>query len=183
MTSWAPRPASEVVARALSARGQGYYKLGGGAPYTEASPFDADGNPHPGTCDCSGLIAWAAGYRRDAWNTNAIVADALKRRTRFVLVPRMAAVRVGDIIVKPGPDLDHDGRRDYPGHCGIIVGVHADFVRGGPEWWEDLDVAHCSGARQNRIDPTTGKRYGAVRVTDASLWALSGYIIRPLHLT
>lgn len=174
--------AAEVVARALAQRGLGTYKLGGGARFTAPTAFDDDGNQFPDHCDCSGLLAYAAKYRRGSFNTDAIVRDARVTRTRFRLVGRDEAVRPGDFIVKPGPDLDHNGVRDYPGHCGVITAVHADFVRGSEGWWEDLEVTHCSGAKQNTIDPKTGKRYGAVRTTNASIWSHAGYLIRPLHV-
>lgn len=168
---------------ALAQRGLGTYKLGGGAVYTAPNAFDDDRNQFPGFCDCSGLLGYAGRYKRGPYNTDAIVRDATGKRIRFRLVEKDERVRRGDFLVKAGPDKDGDGHRDYPGHCGVITGVLPEFVRGSKDWYEDLEVTHCSGALQNRIDPATGKRYGAVRTTNAAIWKLAGYIIRPLHVT
>lgn len=184
--------AAEFVARALAQRGPvleggvGCYKLGAGARYDAPSCYAPEGNQFPGFCDCSGLLAWAGQWAdpgRGAWNTDSIVDDAIHAQKRFALVAHDVAVRAGDIVVKPGPDLDHDGHRDHPGHCGVVTKVLPEFVRGGHDWWEWLLVTHCSGALQLHLDPATGKPYGAVRETNAAIWALDGYIIRPLHVT
>ncbi|MDQ3153612.1 MAG: hypothetical protein M3R63_18500 [Actinomycetota bacterium] len=179
---FAPIHHDQVADIALAQRGLGTYKLGGGAIYTAPDAFDDAHNQFPGFCDCSGLLAFT-GYRRGPWNTDAIVRDATSLRKRFRLVAPGEAVRRGDFLVKAGPDKDGDGRRDYPGHCGVITGVLPEFVRGSKDWYEDLEVTHCSGALQNRIDPATGKRYGAVRTTNAAIWKLAGYIIRPLWVS
>lgn len=176
--------AAEFVARALAQRGIGTYKLGAGARWSAHTAFADESNQFPGHCDCSGLLAYAGKWAdpgRGQWNTDAIVADALHAHTRFELATGL--VRPGDIIVKPGPDLDHDGVRDRPGHCGVITKVGTDFVRGVKGWWEHLEVTHCSGALQLHIDPSTMKPFGAVRTTNAAIWALNGYIIRPRHVT
>lgn len=178
-----PLRADEVADLALAQRGLGTYRLGGGAIYTAADAFAADGNQFPGHCDCSGLLAYCARYRRGKYNTDAIVADATLSRRRFRLVDRGEAVRRGDLIVKPGPDRDGDGHRDAPGHCGVVTRVLPEFVRGSRDWYEDLEITHCGGSLQDRIDPSTGARYGAVRTTSAAIWRLSGYLIRPLHVT
>jgi len=186
-----PLTASEFVERALSQRGVvtshgvGTYHLDGGAEWQAESCYSDAHNLAPGQCDCSGFLAWAGNWAdpgRGPWNTNAIVDDARKARTHFALVPHTEEVKAGHIIVKAGPDLDHDGKRDHPGHCGIITSVIPGFRRGVSGWWEHLLVTHCSGARQLHIDPSTGKCYGAVRTTDASLWGFDGYIIAPLHV-
>jgi len=177
-----PTTPMEVVNRALRYVGQGYYKLGGGArwdapsPFDGKEPFDRAGNQFPGFCDCSGFTAWAARYRRGYWNTDAITADARARQKRFRLVGKSEAVRPSDFLVYPGPDKDHDGERDSPGHIGVIVEVDPDFaaIRGKAEWWEALKVAHCTPRKQLTL--------GAIKLTDATLWAGKGYIVRPLHL-
>lgn len=181
VASWQPMRSSIAIARALAQRGKGIYKLGGGAYFTAADCYAADGNRFPGFCDCSGFVAYTLGYRRGGWNTDAIYADR-NRGTRFRLVGQHEAVRPSDVIVKPGPDRDGDGQRDFPGHVGIITGVKAGFVRGAADWYKRLEVTHCSGRGQLTIDPTTGKVYGAVRTTDASGWRSSGAIVRPLHI-
>lgn len=178
-----PLAHAELADLALAQRGIGTYKLGGGAVFTAADAFGEERNPFPGHCDCSGLLAFAGRYRRGPWNTDAIVADATGPRKRFRLVTRGEEVRRGDFLVKAGPDKDGDGHRDYPGHCGVITRVLPEFVRGSKDWYEDLEVTHCSGALQNRTDPATGQRYGAVRTTNAAIWKLAGYIIRPLWAT
>lgn len=175
-----PTTPDEVVRRALAWVGKGYYKLGGGAIYTADSPFagkeayDGSRNQFPGFCDCSGFTSWAARYKRGAWNTDAIVADARNRQKRFRVIKRSEPVRPSDFIVYPGPDADGDGERDHPGHIGIIVEVLPDFVRGEPEWWEHLRVAHCTPRKQLTL--------GAVKLSDAALWATKGYLVRPLHV-
>jgi CHAP domain-containing protein len=179
---WVPTTPTEVVLRALRFVGEGYYKLGGGARFTAASPFagdepfDAAGNQFPGFCDCSGFTSWCARYRRGIWNTDAITSDARTRQKRFRLVGKGEPVRPSDFIVYPGPDKDHDGERDSPGHVGIITAVDPDFaaIRGKAEWWEALQVAHCTPRKQLTL--------GAIKLTDATLWAGKGYIVRPLHL-
>lgn len=180
---FAPIAADLVADLALQQRGLGTYKLGGGAVYTADTAFADQGNQYPGHCDCSGLLAYCGRYRRAQYNTDAIVADALGKKRRFRLVGRGEMVRRGDFLVKPGPDRDGDGHRDSPGHCGIVTAVSPDFVRGSKDWYEDLSITHCGGSLQNRIDPTTGARYGAVRTTNAAIWRLNGYLIRPLHVT
>lgn len=186
---------ADVAATALRFEGQGTYKLGGGAPFAEASPFADKGNQFEGTCDCSGFLAYCARYKRGPWNTDAIVADAWKRdrvtgkilgpgpRTRFRPLGADEPLLPGMFLVYPGPDEDHDGRRDHPGHCGIVTRILPGFVRRGPAWWEDLDVTHCSSSGQRKINPRTGKLRGAIRTTDASLWWDKGYLIVPMHLT
>jgi hypothetical protein len=194
--------ADEVVKRALSQCGEltddghtaalagvqvstamvGVYKLGGGARWDQRSCYSTPTNQFPGTCDCSGFLAWSAKYDRGVWNTDAIVDDATNHQGRFAVVHSEIPVRPGDFIVKKGPDLDHDGVRDHPGHCGIVVEVMPEFERGVKGWWEHLRVAHCSGALQLHVDPATDRFYGAVRVTNAAIWALDGYLIRPLHV-
>lgn len=174
----------EVVKRALSAKDTGYYDLGGGARYTEPSPFAVDHNPKPGTCDCSGFLAWSATYdRHDGsngvdWSTNAIIGDAGKHgaHLRFVVVPAESLVRPGDFVVRGGVDENHDGLPDpgTHGHCGVIVEVLPGFDRLKWGWWHNLMIAHCT--------PRHGHP-GAVRVTDAALWWDSGYLIRPRHIT
>lgn len=176
----APTPAAvpvtpaEVVERARRHLGKGVYKLGGGALFTSSSPFGPIGNPFEGTCDCSGFVAWACKYKRGPWNTDAMTHDARVGGAMFRLLGRHELVRPSDVIVYPGPDRDHDGERDAPGHCGIIVQVDEDFRRGQPEWWEDLRVVHCSPRRQAEL--------GALRLSDATLWAARGWIIRPRNL-
>jgi hypothetical protein len=172
-----PQPVApgDVVARALAFVGQGRYELGAGAPFPARTPFAEADNPIPGHCDCSGFVAWCAKYKRGPWNTDGMVKDATRTARRFRLVPREAPVRPGDVIVYPGPDRDHDGERDAPGHCGIVVEVLPGFVRGKAEWWEHLRVAHCSRRHQDAL--------GAIRITDATLWAGRGYLVRPTHYT
>jgi hypothetical protein len=165
---------SEVVSRALSFVGEGIYKLGGGALHTDESPFGFTKNQFPGTCDCSGFTAWCARYKRGPWNTDAMVRDATKGGRRFRLVSRDELVRPADFLVYPGPDRDHDGERDAPGHVGIIVRVLDGFVRGRAEWWEHLEVAHCT--------PRAQRTQGAIKLTDATLWAGRGYIVRATHV-
>lgn len=197
-----PTRPEEVVERALMQRGLGRYQMGGGAPYWEANMFAPKGNQFDDHGDCTALCAYAARYIKGRYNTDALVDDAIERvmvddgnggrylkptgrpgRCRLVrLVGRSELVRAGDLIVKPGPDKNHDGERDHAGHAGVITKVLAAFVRGSKEWWEDLEVTHCSGAGQDRIDPATKARYGAVRTQDASRWWDSGYILRPLHV-
>lgn len=172
----------EVVNRALKYVGQGWYKLGAGALHTSESPFDGKepydraGNQFPGFCDCSGFTSWVARYRRGPWNTDAIVRDARVGGKRFRLVQREEHVRPSDFIVYPGPDKDHDGERDSPGHIGVIVEVAPDFhaIRGKADWWEHLRIAHCT--------PRSQVKLGAIKLTDATLWAGRGWIVRPLHV-
>jgi hypothetical protein len=175
-----PTTPAEVVERALRFVGTGWYKLGAGAIYTADSPFagqeayDGARNQFPGFCDCSGFTAWAARYRRGNWNTDAIVGDARSKQKRFRVIRRDEPVRPSDFIVYPGPDADGDGERDHPGHIGVIVEVLPDFVRGGPEWWESLRVAHSTPRAQVKL--------GAIKLSDATLWATKGYLVRPLHV-
>ena len=178
-----PISADEVADLALAQRGLGTYQLGAGARFTAPNAFADEGNQFPDHCDCSGLLSYCGRYRRGPYNTDAIVADALHIGGRFRLVERDEPVRRGDFIVKPGPDKDGDGHRDAPGHCGIITKVLPEFVRGSRDWYEDLEVTHCGGSLQNRINPETMKRFGAVRTTNAAIWRLSGYLIRPLWVT
>lgn len=198
-----PLSASEFVERALSMRGPvlehgvGTYYLSAGAAWTAANCYADDGhNLKPGCCDCSGFLAWSGKWAdpgRGPWNTDALVDDAIERvhlvptgrpgpRTRVRLVEHDEAVRAGDLLVKPGPDLDHDGVRDRPGHCAVITRVLEGFVRGSLDWYDYLEATHCSGAKQLHVDPATGKPYGAIRTTNAAIWALDGYILRPLHV-
>lgn len=190
VTSWLPQSRDEMVSRAYAQRGLGWYKLGGGAIFTAATAFDAERNQYPNACDCSGLVSFVFRYRRSSWNTDAITKDARYAKTRFRLLAKDEAVVPSDIIVRPGPDQNGDGQRDSPGHVGIVTRVLPGFVRGAPDWWKHLEVTHCSGRLQNTIDtinddpfsPKTGKRYGAVRSTDASVWKSSGYLVRALHV-
>ncbi len=205
---YVPTRPEEVVERALMMRGLGRYQMGGGAPYDQPTVFSPKGNQHDDRADCTALTAWAGRYVKGRYNTDALIDDAIERkmvddgkggrylkptrlgpgelkpgRCRLVrLVGPKEQVRASDLIVKPGPDKNHDGERDHAGHAGVITKVLAAFVRGSPEWWEDLEVTHCSGAGQDRIDPKTGKRYGAVRTQDAARWWDSGYILRLLHV-
>lgn len=190
LTSFVPMTRAEVVARAYAQRGLGWYKLGGGAKFTAPDAFAPDGNQYPNSCDCSGLVAYCLRYRRGSYNTDGITRDALHTKNRFRLIERGEPIVPSDIIVRPGPDENGDGKRDSPGHVGIVTNVLPGFVRGGDEWWKFLEVTHCSGRLQNTIDtlnvdpfsPKTGKRYGAVRSTDASVWKSSGYLVRALHV-
>ena len=174
MTAFQSISANKVVARALQYVGEGYYKLGGGSRPTSASPFDPEGNQFPGFCDCSGFSSWCMEYRRGPWNTDAVVADARVKRSRFRLVKRDEVVIPSDLVVYPGPDKDHDGERDSPGHIGVVVAVGPDFERGKNGWWEHLEIAHCTPRNQLKV--------GAIKHSDASLWAGRGYIIRALHV-
>jgi hypothetical protein len=181
--------AHELVTRGLSQRGRGRYRLSAGAIWTADSAFSNDHNLVPadehspdGYCDCTGLGAWAEKRRRGRWNTDAIVHDALGDRTHYRVARGDEVILPGMLLVKPGPDLDHDGHRDHPGHYSIIAQVHDWFVRGLHDWWTGLGLVHCSGALQDHIDPATGHRYGAVRLTDASMFHSVGYIIVPLHV-
>jgi len=174
------RPTSrrEAIDRALALVGSGAYKLGGGASVFAESPFDAKGNRYPGYCDCSGFTSHVTGHSRDQGdyelNTDGVIMDARKRRRLYRRVTLTEPVLAGDLIVYGGIyDLDDDPDRDVPGHIGIIVEVCEGFARLGPEWWEDLRVVHCSPRKQAVL--------GAIRKTDASLWASRGMIVRPLH--
>lgn len=175
ITTFQPITPTAAVARALQFVGQGWYRLGGGARYPSESPFGESWNQFPGFCDCSGFTAWACTYVRGNYNTDAIVKNARVggAGARFRLVSKGMPVAPGDLIVYPGPDRDGDGERDHPGHIGIITEVLPDFVRGGDEWWESLRVAHCTPRKQ--------KTLGAIKLTDAALWAQRGYIVRPAH--
>lgn len=175
-----PTSRADAVARAISLLGQGRYKLGGGADVTAPSPFDTEGNRFPGYCDCSGFTSHVTGHARDQgkreYNTDAIVRDAKTTRALYRVVARAEVVLPGDLLVYPGIfDLDDDPDRDVPGHIGIIVEVRPEFVRLGEEWWEDVEVIHCSPRKQRAL--------GAIRQTDATLWASRGYFVRPLHYT
>lgn len=181
--SWEPIKAGVVVSRALAQRGLGWYKLGAGARFYAPTSFSKEGNQYEGFCDCSGLVAWAFGYRRGNFNTDGIVNDAIGPKKRFRIIKRDEPVIASDIIVRPGPDRNGDGNRDSPGHVGIITGVKPGFVRGGDNWWDFLDVTHCSGRAQNTNDPKTGKRYGATRTTNAVIWKSAGYLVRALHVS
>lgn len=172
--AFAPTTPQEAVARALLHVGRGHWDLGGGAPYTAESPFSITGNPKPGRVDCSGFGAWCLRYLRGPWNTDAIIRDARGQTKRWRLVARSERVRPSDVIIMPGLDRDGDGDRDIIGHYGVIVGVDPDFVRGGREWWQLLQVCHASSRRQSEL--------GAIRVTDATIWAGRSYIIRALHI-
>lgn len=146
---------AEVIARAramvelCAAQPQKYqYRLGGGAPYTEASAFATD---H--TCDCTGLVAWCAGYRRGRYNTDAIVDDVWRRHGGRITAqpgPRrlwgpVAAddVRPADVIVFAGKDENGDGAREAPGHAGVVTWAKPGAVFGAGDWPEELRVVHC----------------------------------------
>lgn len=183
-----PTTREEAVARAVALIGTGWYKLGAGASIDDESPFGPLGNNHPGFCDCSGFTAHVTGHARKQprgeYNTDAIVNDVYKvvngRITRpgprlmYDPVPKGEKPLPGDLLVYPGRfDLDDNPDRDVPGHIGIVKEVLEGFVRGGEEWWEDVMVIHCTPRKQ--------KTLGAIKLTDATLWASRGYFIRPKH--
>ena len=160
-----PITREDVVARALAQVGLGSYWLGGGAHFDAPTVVDALGNNHPGHTDCTGLLAFAARYRRGPYNTDGIVNDAKGPQHRFRLVGRNEPVLPGDFIITDnGPK-----RRD---HAGVIVGVRPGFVRLGPRWYAYLDVAHAAFHDG-----------GAVHQTDARWWRHSGVIVRAKHIT
>jgi hypothetical protein len=175
LAAFAPVTTDDVLERAVTHLGRGIYGLGAGAPYTESTPYAPKGNPYPGKCDCSGFVAWCLRYKRGPWNTDAIVTDARHGGNTWTLVSRDDSVRPSDVLVYPGPDRDHDGERDAPGHCGVVVSVLPEFERGRAEWWESLRVAHCSPRRQRDL--------GAIRLSDATLWAGRGYLVRARHVS
>jgi hypothetical protein len=178
--------AAEVIARLRPFVGAelsvGRYVLGGGAPYTSPSPFRPIGSwlaeRYPSLtaatlgCDCSGMVAWASGYKRGNWNTDAIVADVwltkygrptTKPGPRRLFEPvKHDALRPGDVLVYGGPDKDQDGNRDSPGHTGIVSSVALGTIMGARGWHNGVAVIHCSSRDQARV--------GAIRETDASLW-------------
>jgi hypothetical protein len=191
-----PIRADQVVDILLAQRGTPFpparYFLSGGAAFTEPSAFHPGDNLKAGTCDCSGLIAFALRYRRHWQNVNGILADAwdvVRRRPgpmrHYRLIHREEPVRPSDLVLHAGPDLDHDGVPDAGGHghIGGVTGVLGDGLRHDPDWPHLFEITHCSGRLQEHIDPATGARYGAVRTTDASLWALDCYWVRALHVT
>lgn len=103
-----------------------------------------------------------------------MVHDARIGGGMFRLLGREELVRPSDLIAYPGPDRDHDGERDAPGHCAVIVEVTPEFRRGKAEWWEQLRIVHCSPRRQTEL--------GALRLSDATLFAARGWLIRPRNL-
>lgn len=160
--------AAEVVNRALrmvaecAAPGStNDYELGFGATYDKPSAF-ANATTQ---CDCTGFASWCEGYKRGNYNTDGLALDAwvhsgftqtTKPGPRKLVVPvDPADMRPGDIIVFRGPDGDHDGKRDYPGHAGVLIDVEAGTVLHAKGWADRVRVAHCRW--QNR----------AVRVTTA----------------
>jgi hypothetical protein len=151
-----------------AARELTFYKLGTGGRHPDAdAPWD-----HQRQCDCSGFVAWVLGYDRlqsdDVWiNTDAILAG---RAGLFGPVAAAEPVSVGDALVYGSIHVNGERR---PGHVGIITEVAAGFVRGGPEWWRDLRVAHCS--------PSNSRAFGsghAIAETDARIWRSKGRIVR-----
>ena len=178
--------ALEVIARLRPFVGAplstGRYVLGGGAPYTSPTPFKPIGSwlaeRYPTLtkdtlgCDCSGMVAWACGYKRGDYNTDAIVSDAWVARYGKPtskpgprkLFDAVAAgdLRPGDVLVYGGPDKDMDGRRDSPGHTGIVSEVEPGTVMGAKGWHERVKVIHCSSRDQAKV--------GAIRESDARLW-------------
>lgn len=160
----------------------GRYVLGAGAKYDQASPFGpipdwlAKRSGFPvGTpaCDCSGMVHWGSGTVRGNYNTDGMVADVWRLvygRPDFTRPgPRKLYepvepddVRIGDILVYPGPDEDQDGDRDTPGHTGIASYVAPGTVWGEGEFWNRVKAIHCSSRDQ--------KTLGAIRETWANLW-------------
>ena len=194
MPAWAapvPAPhggfaAADVVSRLRPFVGAplttGRYVLGAGGPYTSPTPFRAIGSwlaeRYPSLsaatlgCDCSGMVAWACGYKRGDYNTDAIVADVWiakygkptsKPGPRRLFSPVDAGdLRPGDVLVYGGPDKDMDGNRDSPGHTGIVSEVALGTVMGARNWLRGVKVIHCSSRDQAKV--------GAIRETDATLW-------------
>lgn len=197
--------ASDAVARASSIckkvkdGAAAYYKLGtGGRNPGVNSPLNALGQ-----ADCSGFVAWACGYdrfqgyhgSRERWvNTDAIlyaaypeaVEDGFENEAAldpdtsgngkmvgmFRRIGKQDPIKPGDILVYGSTRVGGERR---PGHTGIIVDVHDDFVRGGDLWWTNLGVAHCA--------PSNSRKLGsghAIAVTSAAAWRKKGYIVRPV---
>lgn len=189
----ATRAAGKV--REVKAGLNAYYKLGTGGRNPNAGPLNTLGQ-----ADCSGFVAWACGYDRfqgyhgsqERWvNTDAILYAAYpsavddgfeteagmdvgpdgKMIGMFRRIGKHDAIKPGDILVYGSVMLGGERR---PGHTGIIVSVHSDFVRGGDMWWNHLDVAHCS--------PSNSRKFGvghAIFTTNAAIWRKKGYIVRP----
>lgn len=165
---FAPMAPFDAVTRALAQRWAGIYQLGGGAHFMAGSVYDATDNRFPGHCDCTGLMAYALMYRRNQWNTDAIVKDAIGSQTRFHLVSK-------DDIVSPGDMLVTGNLESGPDHAGMVCKVLPGFERGsvvgGREWWRGVMMVHCSGAGQLTPDPEKpGKNYGATRINNAYRW-------------
>lgn len=169
-------PAELVVDRAIAQRGRGRYHLGGGAIYTAPDVYSPEGNNHPGATDCTGLLAYAAMYKKGPYNTDAIVEDARGPQRRFFVVPEDSDVRPGDFLITNNGKL-------LPDHAGVIVEVLPGFVRHGKRWYRNLRVAQAAGQSwAKKVNEQMEDTTGAVRVTDAWRWRHTGVIVRARHV-
>ncbi len=178
MTSRVPVTLEDAVERAVdtcarvrgggAGREQAFYRLGKGGRHPEADvPWDDQRQ-----CDCSGFVAWVLGYDRyrgdDVWiNTDAILVG---KAGLFRTVPKEEEVSVGDALVYGSVYVNGERR---PGHVGVITEIAPSFVRGGPEWWRALKVAHCSPGNSRAL----GSGH-AIAETDARIWRSKGRIVR-----
>lgn len=173
--------AAEVVGRWLSQveyaathDKESDYGLGHGALWTAPNVFAKTKK-----ADCRAFVHYGLGTVPGPYNTDGMVADAYKRRSgRFVLdedgrrqrgpcklfepvedkdVSKERA-RPGDVIVYPGPDRNHDGKRERAGHMGGIVDILDGFAFGEGDWEERIRIAHCRWITR------------AARVTDGSFF-------------
>lgn len=176
-SGWQPMPRELVVDRALAQRGRGRYHLGGGAIYSAPDVYSPEGNNHPGTTDCTGLLAYAAMYKKGPYNTDAIIADATGLRRRFEVVPE-------DELVQPGDFLITNNGKLLPDHAGVVVEVLPGFVRHGKRWYRNVRVAQAAGQSWTKtINEQMEDKTGAVRVTDAYRWRHTGVFVRAKHIT
>jgi hypothetical protein len=155
------------VERARSAVGNGIkYKLGKGGFLVNCLRPDGYLAPsiitptvrYSDECDCSGLIAWVLGMRRDQVNakkwwskvlpwieTTAVWKDATGPQRVFVKIPKPV----------PGCLVVYGDTGKSQGHIGVVSAVHSPGTK------SDIDVIDCSSGMSKRTGDSIHERDGA----------------------
>jgi hypothetical protein len=169
----------EVVELVTAGEHSCFYALGrGGTDPGARFPWD-----RANRLDCTGLVAWALGYDRKQpgarggyLNSTEILRQATTEGARmwdwFDVVPASEPVLPMDVLVFGWFDRDRDGDDD-PGHAALITKVDERFLRGGPRWWELLEMADCSPRNY-----TPRNRARAVARGNAARFKSRGTIVR-----
>lgn len=116
------------------------------------STVDRDGAPRFGL-DCSGASAYALGLPRRLptfplyggyMNTDSICDDAENGQSLYM----PSEVKRGALLVFPGIDLNHDGKRDRIGHVAWINRVLDGFDPRQPDY-SLVEIYDCAGSNSN----------------------------------
>lgn len=158
----------------------GYVLGAGGRDPTAELPIGPHWKTGKVGLDCSGAIAYAKGLDRyqpkrlkvngGYISTDGMIEDARRKQSMFELVTGVP--RVGDIIVWPGIDLEHDNVRERIGHTALISAVPAEWDVAAPDYGA-LRVIQCGSEIWASADPkvrSKSRRAPAIAETSGRAW-------------